>query len=50
MEAEIEVKILDINVEEVTKKIEEIGAKKIGERLQKRLIWKHDRNQRKLSI
>jgi adenylate cyclase, class 2 len=39
MEKEIEVRILDINVEEIKKKLVEIGAEKIAEKNQRRNIY-----------
>ncbi len=39
MKTEIEEKILDINKDEIIKKLEELGAKKVGEWLQKRYVY-----------
>lgn len=39
MQTEFEVKILDIDVEEIKKKLEESGAKKVAERMMRRYIY-----------
>ena len=39
MQTEFEVKILDIDVEEIISKLSILGAKKIGEKFQKRLVY-----------
>ena len=39
MQTEYEVKILDINVEEIKKKLEELGAKKVAERNMRRYVY-----------
>ncbi len=39
MHTEIEERILEINVEEITKKLEELGAEKVGDWLQKRYVY-----------
>lgn len=44
MKTELEVKILNINKEEIIKKLESIGAKKVGEYFQRRLIYTFDKN------
>lgn len=39
MQTEIEVKILEINVEDVIANLNALGAKKIGEKMQKRFVY-----------
>lgn len=39
MQTEIEVKILEINVDEIIAKLNALGAKKIGEKMQKRFVY-----------
>lgn len=39
MQTEFETKILEINVNEITFKLKSLGAKKIGEKSQKRLVY-----------
>ncbi len=40
METEYEVKILDIDVKEFQQKLKELGAKKVGENLQRRYVYR----------
>jgi adenylate cyclase class 2 len=39
MQTEIEVKILEINVDEVISRLDALGAKKIGEKMQRRFVY-----------
>ena len=39
MKTEYEIRVLEINVEEMTKKLEKMGAKKVGEFEQKRYVY-----------
>lgn len=39
MQTEYEVKILDVNVEEIKKKLKEIGAKRVVERMMRRYVY-----------
>lgn len=39
MQTEIEAKILEVNVEDVIAKLNALGAKKIGEKMQKRFVY-----------